>query len=246
MYTLLCGAYTSWVWFCLPVQHASSTGHGRSKKCSVHRMHLKQQRTLARLMRLSFGKTAVRICLESARSWTTQVSNASLMFWIWQSHRMWRRFSDWQARSRLDWWVSFRIMMVGWWKWCRAEEPLPGNLCKRLYLCCETELPMSSLFAARWYWIVFCVMVTCCFLVKSFSSGLQRYPHGSFVLHFFYQFSSVFVFVFFPSVFFPLPPLIFFFPLLFFLGGGGSLNVALPTFYHSDYLHNNENGKKKR
>ena len=202
------------------VQHASSTGHGRSKKCSVHRMHLKQQRTLARLMRLSFGRTAARICLESARSWTTQASNASLMFWTWQSHRMWRRFSDWQARSRLDRWVSFSIMMVGWWKWCHPEEPLPGNLCKRLYLCCETELPVSSLFAARWYWIVSCVTVTCCFLAKSFSSGLQRYPHGFFFFSTF-VFNQFLSFFFFSISFLSLTPLIFFFFWVGGWGGGG-------------------------
>ena len=196
-------------------------------------------------MRLSFGRTAAQICLESARSWTTQVSNASLMFWTWQSHRMWRRFSDWQARSRLDRWVSFSIMMVGWWKWCHPEEPLPGNLCKRLYLCCETELPVSSLFAARWYWIVFCVTVTCCFLAKSFSSGLQRYPHGFF-------FFSTFVFNQFLSFFFLHQ---FSFPytshFLFLLGGrvGGGVLECCTSYFLSQRLFTqqwkHENEKRK-
>ena len=197
-------------------------------------------------MRLSFGRTAVRICLESARSWTTQASNASLMFWTWQSHRMWRHFSDWQARSRLDRWVSFRIMMVGWWKWCCPEEPLPGNLCKRLYLCCETELPVYSLFAARWYWIVFCVTVTCCFLVKSFSSGLQRYPHifcSFFSTFVFNQFLSFF---FSPSVFFPLH-LSFSFSFGW-EGGGGVLECCTSYFlsqwpFTQQWKHENEKRK---
>ena len=113
---------------------------------------------------------------------------------------------------------------------------------------------MSSLFAARWYWIVFCVMVTCCFLVKSFSSGLQIYPHGFFFCSTFFLsvfISFFFFFFFFPISFLSLTTSHFLFSFSLLLGGwggggGGSLNVALPTFYHSDYSHNNESMKKRK
>ena len=54
------------------VQRVSFIGHGRSKKCSVHKMPLRQQRILVPLMRSSFGRTAAPTCLASARSWTMQ------------------------------------------------------------------------------------------------------------------------------------------------------------------------------
>ena len=99
--------------------------------------------------------------------------------------------------------------------------------CVKGYIYAVKQLPVSSLFAARWYWIVFCVTVTCCFLAKSFSSGLQRYPHGfSFFSTFvFNQFLSFF---FSPSVFFPLH---LSFSFSFGWEGGGGVVLECCTSY---------------
>ena len=75
------------------------TGHGKSRKCSLHRMPCRLLRMLGHWKRLSFGRIAAPTCLVSANSWTSQVSKRSHTFWIWPTPHMLQH--SWNSPARL-------------------------------------------------------------------------------------------------------------------------------------------------